>query len=406
VPELLDVEEARRLVLAQVARLDAEEVSLPEALGRVLARDARSGEPVPGFDNSAMDGYALRAADVREATAASPVRLAVIDESRAGRPADRAVGAGKAIAISTGAMLPAGADAVVRLEDTAASDGAVEIRAAATPGANVRHAGEDVRAGETVLAAGTKLGPAELGVLASIGVDPVASVRRPRAQIVVSGDELAAPLEPLGPGKVRDANGFTLPALVRRSGAVVAGLAYVGDDPAATRDALAAALGADLIVVSGGVSVGRHDHIRPALAEVGVQEVFWGIALRPGKPTWFGVHPGGALVIGVPGNPVSAMVCFLLLARPGILAMLGAAPDRDRTQARLGASYAKRPGRMHAVRCRLRLDSGGWLAEPTGPQGSHILTSMLAADALALIPAERGDVAAGERVEVELLPRD
>ncbi len=405
-PELLDVEEARRLVLAQVARLDAEEVSLPEALGRVLARDARSGEPVPGFDNSAMDGYALRAADVREATAASPVRLAVIDESRAGRPADRAVGAGKAIAISTGAMLPAGADAVVRLEDTAASDGAVEIRAAATPGANVRHAGEDVRAGETVLAAGTKLGPAELGVLASIGVDPVASVRRPRAQIVVSGDELAAPLEPLGPGKVRDANGFTLPALVRRSGAVVAGLAYVGDDPAATRDALAAALGADLIVVSGGVSVGRHDHIRPALAEVGVQEVFWGIALRPGKPTWFGVHPGGALVIGVPGNPVSAMVCFLLLARPGILAMLGAAPDRDRTQARLGASYAKRPGRMHAVRCRLRLDSGGWLAEPTGPQGSHILTSMLAADALALIPAERGDVAAGERVEVELLPRD
>ena len=405
-PELLDVEEARRLVLAQVARLDAEEVSLPEALGRVLARDARSGEPVPGFDNSAMDGYALRAADVREATAASPVRLAVIDESRAGRPADRAVGAGKAIAISTGAMLPAGADSVVRLEDTAASDGAVEIRAAATPGANVRHAGEDVRAGETVLAAGTKLGPAELGVLASIGVDPVASVRRPRAQIVVSGDELAAPLEPLGPGKVRDANGFTLPALVRRSGAVVAGLAYVGDDPAATRDALTAALGADLIVVSGGVSVGRHDHIRPALAEVGVQEVFWGIALRPGKPTWFGVHPGGALVIGVPGNPVSAMVCFLLLARPGILAMLGAAPDRDRTQARLGASYAKRPGRMHAVRCRLRLDSGGWLAEPTGPQGSHILTSMLAADALALIPAERGDVAAGERVEVELLPRD
>jgi molybdopterin molybdotransferase len=406
VPELLDVEEARRLVLDQAARLDAEEVSLPDALGRVLARDTRSGEPVPGFDNSAMDGYALRAADVREASAASPVRLPVIDESRAGRPAGRVVGAGEAIAISTGAMLPAGADAVVRLEDTATSDGAVEIRAAAASGANVRRAGEDVRAGETVLASGMKLGPAELGVLASIGVDPVACVRRPRVQIVVSGDELAAPLEPLGAGKVRDANGFTLPALVRRSGADVAGLAHVGDDPAATRDALAAALGADLVVVSGGVSVGPHDHIRPALAEVGVQELFWGIALRPGKPTWFGVGPDGALVIGVPGNPVSAMVCFLLLARPGILAMLGAAPDRDRTQARLAASYAKRPGRMHAVRCRLRLDSGGWLAMPTGPQGSHILTSMLGADGLALIPADRGDVAAGERVEVELLPRD
>jgi molybdopterin molybdotransferase len=404
-PELLDPEEARRLVLGRARPLGSEPVPLGGALGRVLARDVASGEPVPPFDNSAMDGYAVRAADLAGARAEAPARLSVVGESRAGRPAALAVGRGEAIAISTGAMLPAGADAVVRAEDTELEAGAVEVRTPVEHGANVRRAGEDIEPHTVVLRAGTALGPAEVGVLATVGAAEIGCARRPRVRLVVSGDELVAPGEPLGPGRIRDANAYTLPALTRRAGAELVGLARVGDDPAATREAIGAALDADLIVISGGMSVGPHDHVRPALAELGAQEVFWSVALRPGKPTWFGVHPAGALILGLPGNPVSAIVCFLLFARPAIVAMLGAAPDRERTTARLAAPYAKRPGRMHAVRCRLRLEASGWVAEPTGAQGSHILTSMLGADALALIPAERGDLGAGERVEVELLPR-
>jgi molybdopterin molybdotransferase len=402
-PELLDPEEARRLVLERARPLGEEPVAIDEALGRILAEDVVGAEPVPPFDNSAMDGYAVRARDVA-AAADGLARLRLVGESRAGRPAAVALGAGEAIAISTGAALPGGADAVVRLEDTSLEEDAVAVRAAVEAGANVRRAGEDVEPGEVVLRAGTAIGAAEIGVLASVGATRVRCGRRPRVRLVVSGDELAAPGEPLAAGQIRDANAHTLPALVHRAGAELGGIAKVGDDPEATREAIAAALDGDLAVISGGMSVGRHDHVRPALADLGAEEVFWGVALRPGKPTWFGAHPGGALIVGLPGNPVSAIVCFLLFARPAILAMLGAAPDRDRTTARLAAPYAKRPGRMHAVRCRLRLDAGGWLAEPTGPQGSHILTSMLGADALALIQADRGDLAAGEAVEVELLP--
>jgi molybdopterin molybdotransferase len=405
-PELIDPEDARRLVIDRVRPLSDEEVALDDALGRVLADDVASAQPVPGFENSAMDGYAVRAVDTAAVEAAAPVHLRIVGESRAGHPAAAAVGEGEAIAISTGAMLPAGADAVVRLEDTEGDGNAFAVRAAAAPGANVRHAGEDIEAGEAVLRGGTTIGPAELGVLASVGAVRVRCARRPRLKLVLSGDELARPGEPLRPGKIHDSNAYTLPALARHAGADLAGEARVGDDPAATREAIRAALDADLVAISGGMSVGRHDHIRPVLAELGAEEVFWGVALRPGKPTWFGAHPGGALVLGLPGNPVSAMVCFLLFARPAILAMQGGRPERDRTTATLAAAYGKRPGRMHAVRCRLRLDPEGWLAEPTGPQASHILTSMLGADALALIPAERGDVAAGERVEIELLPRD
>jgi molybdopterin molybdotransferase len=403
--ELIDPEDARRLVLERARPLADEAVPLDDALGRILAADISSAAPVPGFDNSAMDGYAVRAANSAPATGAAPVRLRVVGESRAGHPANVTLGEGEAIAISTGAMLPGGADAVVRVEDTDAADGVVAVLAAVDPGANVRPAGEDIEAGETVLRRGTAVGPAELGVLASVGAERVRCVRRPRVRIVLSGDELAPPGERLAPGQIHDSNAYTLPALAGEAGSELAGAAKVGDDPAATREAIRAGLDADLLVISGGMSVGRHDHVRPALADLGAEEVFWGVALRPGKPTWFGAHPGGALIVGLPGNPVSAVVCFILFARPAILAMQGAAPDRDRTEATLATGYEKRPGRMHAVRCRLRLDSGGWLAEPTGPQGSHILTSMLGADALALVPRDRGTVAAGERVEVELLPR-
>jgi molybdopterin molybdotransferase len=400
----MEFERARGLVLERAKPLDAENVELERALGRVLAIDASSSEAVPGFDNSAMDGFAVRAADTGGAAPGSPVRLAVVDESRAGNPAARPRPQREALAKTPRAILPDGADAVVRVEDTEMGDGAVDVLAEVEQGRDVRCAGDDIRSGETVLPAGTAIGPAELGVLASVGVQPVRCARRPRVAIVLSGDELVGPDEPLGPGQVRDSNAFTLPALAQACGAEVLSSVKVRDDPTATREAIGRALGADLVAISGGMSVGEHDHVRPALAELGAEQVFWGVAIRPGRPTWFGVHPGGSLIVGLPGNPVSAVVCFLLLARPAILAMQGLAPERHRTQAVLDGGYTKRPGRMHAVRCALELREDGWHARPTGEQASHILTSMLGADALALIPAASGPVKAGETVEVELLP--
>jgi molybdopterin molybdotransferase len=398
--ELIEIEEARRLVLERASPLPAEQVPLRDALGRVLAVEVGAADPVPGFDNSAMDGFAVRAAD----TASAPVTLQVVDESRAGRPAERVLGAGEAIMISTGAMVPEGADSVVQVEDTSSRDGSVEVGVTVEPGRNVRRTGEDVRSGESVIPPGTVLGAAELGVIASVGLGAAECTRRPRVCVLTTGDELHEPGEPLGPGGIRNSNAHSVPALAEASGAEVAWVETVADDPAATRSATQRALDADVVVICGGVSVGEHDHVRAALAELGVEEAFWGVALRPGKPTSFGVHGGqGALVFGLPGNPVSAMVTFLLLARPAIDALLGADTERRRATAILDEEYAKKPGRAHAVRCRLELRDDGWHARTTGEQGSHVLTSMLGADALALIPTDSGTVPAGQRVEIEML---
>jgi len=421
----IEVEAARRAVLARVRPGPVEEVGLGAALGRRLGIDAIAAAPVQPFDNSAMDGFAVRAADIAGAGDGSPVALALVDESRAGSPAARPLGAGEAIAISTGAMLPAGADAVVRVEDTGpgpatprgpadpgsgppSSPGAtpprVLIRVAVPAGTCVRRAGEDIGAGETVVRGGTELGPAELGALATIGLDPAPVRRRPRVAVVTSGDELTPPGRPLGPGGIRDSNSRTVPALARLAGAEVVSVAWTPDEPAATRAALGRALEADVAIVCGGVSVGEHDHVKAAMAELGAEEVFWRVALKPGGPTWFGSR-GEALAFGLPGNPVSAMVTFLTFVRPALIAMAGGDPAARRTTARLGVDYEKPTDRAHAVRCRLELDERGWVAWPLPRQGSHVLTSMLAADALALIPTASAGCAAGETVEVELLDR-
>jgi molybdopterin molybdotransferase len=402
--ELIEIEEARRLILEHARPLPSERVPLREALGRVLATELSAHHPVPGFDNSAMDGFAVRAADTARASGDEPVSLEVVGESRAGRPAERGLEPGEAILISTGAMVPESADAVVRVEDTDVADGRVDVVVAARAGENVRRAGEDVRRGETVLRPGTRLGPAELGVAASVGAASVECARRPRVTLLTTGDELHEPGEPLERGGIRNSNAYTVPALIERAGAQVAKIETVPDDPEPTRDAIGRALDSDVVVISGGVSVGEHDLARGALAELGVEEVFWRIALRPGKPTAFGIHPGGALVFGLPGNPVSAMVTFLLLVRPAIEALLGLSAELRRASAILDEAYSKEPGRAHAVRCRLELRDDGWHARPTGEQASHLLTSMLGAEALALIPTQKGSVDAGERVEIELLP--
>ncbi len=400
----IEVEAARREILARVRPTAVEETTLGGALGRRLALDAVADAPFQPFDNSAMDGFAVRAADLDGASVETPVSLRIVDESRAGRPAAREVGPGEAIAISTGAPLPVGADASVRVEDTDRDGGRVLVRAPVAPGENIRRAGEDVAAGETVVRAGAELGPAELGALATIGLDPVPVHRRPRVAVVTSGDELVPPDRPLGPGQIRNSNSLTVGALARLAGAEVVSVAWAPDEPEATRATLSPALEADVTIVCGGVSVGAHDHVKAALGDLGAAEVFWRVALKPGGPTWFGTR-GETLVFGLPGNPVSVMVTFLLLVRPALIALAGGESGERRMVARLGADYAKPTDRAHAVRCRLEPDEQGWVATPLPRQGSHVLTSMLAADCLALIPTASAGIAAGETVEVELLDR-
>jgi molybdopterin molybdotransferase len=404
VRELLEIEAARRGVLDRVRPLPAEEVALDWTLGRVLAEDVASADAIPPFDNSAMDGFAVRAEDTRGASADTPTTLRVVDESRAGAPAGSSAGPGEAIAISTGAAMPAGCDAIVRIEETEQRDGSIVVSVPVEAGRDVRRAGDDVRAGDVVLARGTALGPSELGVLASVGRAAVLCARQPRIAVLTTGDELVGPEAELGAGQIRDANAHSVPALARAAGAAVSEVGHTGDDADATREAIEGLLDADVAVVCGGVSVGEHDYVRPAFAALGVEEVFWGLALRPGRPTWFGIAGDGTLAFGLPGNPVSAVVTFILLVRPALWAMVGTEPTRHRSTAVLDAPYPKRPGRAHFVRVRLEMRDDGWHARPTKEQASHVLTSMLGADAFAIIPTDSADVEAGERVEIEFLP--
>ena len=393
--DLITIDEARRRVLAAVTRLGDEPVSLHDALGRVLAEDVAATVAVPPFDSSAMDGFAVLAGPAAE--------LEVIGEARAGHPATVPLHAGSAIRISTGAVLPEGADAVVPVERTTAVKERVAVPEIAA-GTNVRRAGEDIPRGAVVLQTGTQLGPAELGVAASVGRAELTCAQKPRVAVLVTGDELTEPGHKLAPGGIYSSNAYSLSAQVERAGGEVIERATVPDDAQGTRRALEDALAAaDLVVVSGGVSVGPHDHVKPALRDLGVEERFWGVRLRPGKPTWFGVREG-TLAFGLPGNPVSAMVTFQLFARPALAALQGAAPEARRVTATLGSPIARNPQREQAVRVHLLQSLNGPTATPTkDAQGSHVLTSMVGADGLALIAPGEGDAPAGERVEVELL---
>ena len=412
--DLISIDEARRRVLEAVTPLGDEAVGLDAALGRVLAEDVTTPIDVPPFHSSGMDGYAVVAGPGGE--------LDVVGEARAGRPWSGTLAPGSAVRISTGAVVPEGADAVVPLERTTAVKGggiddavAVEheIHAEAqphrisvpgtSPGQNVRRAGEDIPINTVVLQTGGPLGPAELGVAASVGRATLRCARKPRVHVLVTGDELTEPGAALEPGAIYSSNAFALAALVKQAGGELAGPATVPDDLHSTSGMLGEALeAADVVIVSGGVSVGPHDHVKPALRELGVEERFWGVSLRPGKPTWFGMR-GDTLAFGLPGNPVSAMVTFQLFARPALAALQGAEPGARRATASLSEPIARNPQREQAIRVRLLQSENGLTAEPTGAQGSHMLTSMLGADGLARIAAGAGAVEAGERVEVELL---
>ena len=397
---LISINDAQRLVLDAVAPLGTETVALDDALGRVLAQDVTAADNVPPFPCSAMDGYAVIAGEAGRT-------LAIVGEARAGAPSSHRLADGEAIRISTGAAVPAGATAVIPQEQVVADGGgSIETAAAIPPGEHVRGAGEDMRAGTVVLTGGTPLGAIALGAAAAAGVGAVHAACRPNVSVLCTGDELRAPGEPLGPGEIHNSNAPMLTALAQRLGAITTPAVRLPDDRTATTNGIGAAMArSDVVIISGGVSVGPHDHVKPALDTLNVREVFWRVALQPGKPTWFGVPAAGRpLVFGLPGNPVSAVVTFSLFVAPALAAMQGAPiPTPPRPAAVLGVEVPRNPGRDQMIRVRLTDDEEGVRAYPNGAQGSHILTSLLGADALALIPTGEGALAAGTTVALHAL---
>lgn len=385
-----------------------ERVALIDACGRTVADPIVARHALPGFDSSAMDGFAVRAADLAGTTPAEPVRLTIVAESRAGVPAPAAVQAGQAVRIATGAVVPLGADAVVPYEVVQQDGDCVLIAAPVAVGQFVRPAGADVAVGETLVRAGTVLRPQQLAPLAGLGFRSIAVRRKPRVSVLFTGDEVvrgAGPDDRLEPGAVHDVNGVLMPVLLRSWGAEVAEVVHVPDDRAATRAALAAATG-DLVVVCGGLSMGPHDHVRPALEALGARQDLFRIALQPGKPTWMGAltgehgtAAGDRPVFGLPGNPVSVFVTATLLVRAAIVEARGEPPAVPK-RARLSRAARARPDRLAAYRASLRIDDHGQLtADVLDGQASHLLGSLSRADGLALVPPGT-DLVAGAVVDV------
>ena len=385
--ELLPLEEALAQVLAHAAPLAAEDVPIAEAHGRVLAEPARAAVDLPPFASSAMDGFAVRSVD-------TPGTLVVVERIAAGRPAGRALAGGEAMGIATGGVVPEGADSVVPIEDVVDHDNSVEIPSDVVRSANVRPRGGDTAAGNEIVPAGTRLGAAQIGALAGAGVPQVRVARRPRAAVLATGTELRSPGEPLGPGQIYEANGVMLAAALEAAGAVVDRIPPVADDEGEHRAALERALEADVVVSSGGVSVGPHDLVRRVAGELGVEEVFWRVAVKPGKPVSFGVR-GATLVFGLPGNPVSTLVGFELFVRPALRALEGERDPGPRwEQAALAAAVRRNATRDELVRVR-STDAG---LEPLTGQDSHMIVRAAAADALVHVPRGEGELAAGQAV--------
>jgi len=394
---VLSVDEAKRLILSGVTAARAEVVPIGEADGRVLAHTEMAHRELPPWNNSAMDGFAVRAAEL-------PGELPVAGTIAAGDPPDRVLEPGTVWRIMTGAPLPAGADAVVMREDVEDSGESARFAEAPREGAHIRRRGEDVGADDELVAAGTLLGPGEIGLLAAQGCATLRVWRRPRVAVLSTGDELVDVDTEPGPGQIVNSNAYALAAQVREAGgiAVHAGIAH--DDPASLTEALRRALeSADVLVTSGGVSVGDFDYVKDAMAAAGVRIDFWKVAMKPGKPLAFGAA-GEVPVFGLPGNPVSSMVVFELFVRPALLAMQGRTDtERSLTQVVLTVPYRKQPGRAHYLRARIAR-RGPMLEAVLHPkQGSGNLSSMVGVDALVVVPADGGDVSAGDTLTAMML---
>ena len=384
-------EEAQAGVLERVRPLAAERVELESAAGRVTARAAQAAVDLPPFASSAMDGFAVRAAD-------APGTLPVVAQIAAGSPSPRALRAGEAMEISTGGVVPDGADAIAPLETVVRTENSIEIVAAIAPGTYVRPKGGDARAGDVVVDAGVLLGAAQIGALGAAGVGVVEVSRRPRVAVLATGSELARPGDPLRRGQIYEANGPMLAAALGAAGADVTLLPSVADDEAAHREALERGLEADVLVTSGGVSVGPHDLVRRIEADLGVEEVFWQVAIKPGKPVSFGVR-GATLVFGLPGNPVSSLVACELFVKPAIRALQGVRePLPPFERGTLASPLRRSGGRDELVRALAHRLPNGVVLEPLSGQESHMIVRAAAADALVLVPRGEGELEPGSAV--------
>jgi molybdopterin molybdotransferase len=396
----MPLSEALGRVLAAVTPVsDSEQLPIRQALGRVLANDVCSTIDVPGHDNSAMDGYALRSADVPDA---GPLRLTLIGASFAGRPFDGRVGEGECVRIMTGAPVPEGADTVVMQERVNADGERVQVNALPSRGTNVRLAGEDIKAGDVAVSAGEQLHPAHIGLLASIGIAHVDVLRRPRVAFFSTGDELCEVGTPTQPGQIYDSNRYTLFGALQRLGAEIVDLGVIRDRPDELEAGFRrAAEGADLILTTGGVSVGDADYVMEIFERLGRVD-FWSVAIKPGRPTVFGTL-GDALYLGLPGNPVSVMATFYQLARPAILKLSGLGPQVPiLIRATSAATIKTKAGRTEFLRGVLSRDQQGQYAvEKTGPQGSGILSSMAQANCFIVVPEGAEVIEAGSPIDVQ-----
>jgi molybdopterin molybdotransferase len=388
---LVTLDQAQALVLARTHVLATELVPVWDAAGRVTAEPARALVDLPPFPSSAMDGFAVHAADL-------PGSLPVVERIAAGHPATRPLADGEAMEISTGGVVPDGADSILPLEYVVQRDNEIEARDALRPGAHVRPRGSDVARGEVVVGGGVRLGAAQLGALAAAGVAAVTCTRRPRVAILATGSELARPGDELAPGQIYESNGLMLAAALAAAGADIESLPAVADDEAAHRQALERGLAADVLVTSGGVSVGPHDLVRAIEAELGVEEVFWRVAIKPGKPVSFGVR-GETLVFGLPGNPVSSLVGCELLVKPALRALQGQHEPLPRLESGVLASGLRRnDARDEFVRARSRLDQNVVVLDPLAGQESHMIVRAAQADALVHVPRGEGELRAGGEV--------
>jgi molybdopterin molybdotransferase len=392
---MLSVADAVAAVLGRVPRLGSERVPLDAALGRVLADDIVATRALPGFDNSAMDGYAARSDEL-------PATLPIAGAVHAGEVWQTAVPAGSAIRIMTGAPMPAGLDTVVIQEDATVVGGRVTLPASPA-GDNLRVVGEDIAIGETAIRAGTRLGGWEIGLLAALGVSAVSVTKQPRVALIATGDELVDVATVPGHGQLVDSSVHSLAGLVRAAGGDAHRIGIARDDVGALRAAITSALGHDAVITTGGVSVGDRDFVRAALAEAGVTLELWKVAMKPGKPFSFGTGNHTA-VFGLPGNPVSTVVGFELFVRPALLAMQGARTvERPRVPVRLAGGYAKQPGRIHFLRATVHREGERLVAVAHAKQGSAMMSSLVGCNALVEIAADATEVAPGASVPAILL---
>lgn len=388
---LLTLEEAHERVLKAARPLPVENVPIAAAAGRVTAEDVRACVDLPPFASSAMDGFAVRAADL-------PGTFRIVGESAAGRPFDTQIEASCAVVISTGAVVPEGADAVVPIERVVQRDNVVEISQAVQPGAHIRPRGGDATAGEVVVPAGVRLTAGRLAAAAASGAAELPCARRPRVAVLATGSELVNPGGALRSGQIYETNGLMLSSELAAAGAEVVTEVPVADDEPALRDALERGLAADILVTSGGVSVGEHDLVRAVERELGVEEIFWRVSIKPGKPVSFGVR-GDTLVFGLPGNPVSALVGCELFVKPALRALLGIADPLPRLEpGRLAVGLRRNEERDEFVRARSRADGDAVVLEPITGQESHMIVRSAGADALVHIPRGNGELAAGSTV--------